>query len=189
VIGSAIALVAGSLWAAAAFSYHNSAFYNHVAWWFGATMIGVALVGALIAGGLSYPGRHRRNRERPQQLGPHRLAPAAVVSVTAIAHGTTSTLSLHNGAIKVDLATHVAFWSAMAGMGAAAIGGLAGEASHIWRGAHNGSLVRRRREPMMSGLGEAHHLHAPGRPPLGTRPHRVVLQVHVVLEENSVTAP
>jgi hypothetical protein len=52
-IVSAVALLARSLWAAAAFSSHNSAFYNHLAWWFRATLIGVALVGAHIAGGLS----------------------------------------------------------------------------------------------------------------------------------------
>jgi hypothetical protein len=35
----------------------------------------------------------------------------------------------------------------------------------------------------MSHLGEPHHLHGPGRPPLGTRPNGVVLQVPVVHEE------
>ena len=49
-IGSAVALVAGSLWAAAAFSSHNGTFYNNLAWWFGGTMIGVALLGAVTAG-------------------------------------------------------------------------------------------------------------------------------------------
>src|ERR1700730_336277 len=53
VIGSAIALVAGSLWAAAAFSSHDGAFYNNLAWWFGGTLIGVALLGAAIAGAVS----------------------------------------------------------------------------------------------------------------------------------------
>jgi hypothetical protein len=49
------------------------------------------------------------------------------VSITDIVRGTTSTLSLPNGAINVDLATpYVAFWSAVAGLGSAAIGGLAG---------------------------------------------------------------
>src|SRR6202158_311352 len=53
VIGVAVALVAGSLWAAAAFSSHNGTVYNNLAWWFGGTMIGVALLGAVIAGAVS----------------------------------------------------------------------------------------------------------------------------------------
>jgi hypothetical protein len=39
----------------------------------------------------------------------------------------------------------------------------------------------------MSHLGEPHHLPAPRRPPLGTRLHRVVLQVHVVHEQRHCT--
>ena len=39
----------------------------------------------------------------------------------------------------------------------------------------------------MSHLGQPHHLHAPGLPPFGTRPHGVVLQVHVVHEERHCT--
>src|SRR6202171_4392747 len=105
-IGSAVALVAGSLWAAAAFSSHNSTFYNNLAWWFGGTMIGVALLGALIAGAVS--------RTRGATAGIVNglsswslvaLTTAAVAALTAIAHGTSSTLTLPNGAIKVDLVT------------------------------------------------------------------------------------
>jgi hypothetical protein len=128
VIGAAVALVAGSLWAAAAFSSHNSTFYNHLAWWFGGTLIGVALVGALIAGGISKTrGATAGIVNGLSSWALVVLATAAVLSITAIAHGTRSTLSLPNGAINVDLVTpYVAFWSAMAGLGAAAIGGLAG---------------------------------------------------------------
>jgi anti-anti-sigma regulatory factor len=39
----------------------------------------------------------------------------------------------------------------------------------------------------MSHLGEPHYLPVPGRPALGTRPHGVVLQVHVVHEERHCT--
>src|SRR5579863_8097692 len=53
VIGAAVAILAGSLWAAAAFSSHNSAFYDHLAWWLGGTLIGAAFIAALVAGTLS----------------------------------------------------------------------------------------------------------------------------------------
>src|SRR5437588_4467727 len=56
-IGSAVALVAGSLWAAAAFSSHNGTFYHDLAWWFGATRIGAALLGAVTRGDLPSQGR------------------------------------------------------------------------------------------------------------------------------------
>src|ERR1700694_1156803 len=130
VIGSAVALVAGSLWAAAAFSSHNGAFYNHLAWWFGGTLIGVALLGAVIAGGVSSTrGATAGIVNGLSSWSLIALTTAAVVSVAAIAHGTTSTLSLQNGAINVDLVTpYVAFWSALAGLGAAAIGGVGGGA-------------------------------------------------------------
>src|ERR1700682_3803586 len=104
VIGSAVALVAGSLWAAAAFSSHNGTFYNNLAWWFGATMISVALLGAVIAGAVS--------RTRGATAGIVNglsswsliaLTTAAVVAITAIAHGTTSTLPLSHGALNVKL--------------------------------------------------------------------------------------
>ncbi|TML37470.1 MAG: hypothetical protein E6G27_17505 [Actinobacteria bacterium] len=127
-IGSAVALVAGSLWAAAAFSSHNGTFYNNLAWWFGGTMIGVALLGAVTAGALS--GARGATAGIVNGLSSWSLialATGAVVAITAIAHGTTSTLSLPNGALNVDLVTpYVAFWSAVAGLGAAAMGGCAG---------------------------------------------------------------
>jgi hypothetical protein len=127
-IGAAVALVAGSLWAAAAFSSQNDTFYNHLAWWFGGTMIGVALLGAVIAGAVpSTRGATAGIVNGLSSWSLVALATAAVVAITAIAHGTTSTLSLPNGAINVDLVfPYVAFWSAAAGLGAAAIGGFAG---------------------------------------------------------------
>jgi hypothetical protein len=127
-IGSALALVAGSLWAAAAFSSQNGTFYNNLAWWFGGTMIGVALIGAVIAGAVSSTrGATAGIVNGLSSWSLIALTTAAVVSITAVAHGTTSTLSLQNGAINVDLVTpYVAFWSSVAGLGAAAIGGFAG---------------------------------------------------------------
>jgi hypothetical protein len=128
VIGAAVALVAGSLWAAAAFSSHNGAFYNHLAWWFGGTLIGIAFIGALTAGGLS----NTRSAGAGVVNGLTTwaviaVATAIVVAIAAIAHGTTATVSLKNSAVNVELVRpYVAFWSAVAGLGAAAIGGLAG---------------------------------------------------------------
>ena len=127
-IGAAVALVAGSLWAAAAFSSHNGTFYNNLAWWFGGTMIGVAVLGAVIAGAVSRTrGATAGIVNGVSSWSLIALTTAAVVAITAITHGTTSILSLPNGVISVDLVTpYVAFWSAAAGLGAAAIGGFAG---------------------------------------------------------------
>jgi hypothetical protein len=128
VIASAVALLAGSLWAASAFSSHRGVFYNHLAWWFGGTLIGVALIGAVVAGGVSITrGAIAGMVNGLSTWAVIAIAAAAVVSVTAIAHGTTSTLSLRSSAINVELIRpYVAFWSAAAGLSAAAIGGLAG---------------------------------------------------------------
>jgi hypothetical protein len=136
-IGSGVALVAGSLWAAAAFSSQNSTFYNNLPWWFGGTMVAVALLGAVIAGAVSSTRAAIAGMVNGlSSWSLIALTTAAVVSVTAIAHGTTSTLSLQNGAVNVNLITpYVAFWSAVAGLGAAAIGGFAG------------GLIPRRRMP------------------------------------------
>ena len=58
---------------------------------------------------------------------PNTITAAVVLSITAIAHGTTSTLSLKNAVVNVDFVRpYVAFWSAILSLGAAAIGGLAG---------------------------------------------------------------
>jgi hypothetical protein len=127
-IGAAVALVAGSLWAAAAFSSQNGAFYNHLAWWWGGTLIGVAFMAAAVAGGVSTargPAAGIVNGLSSWAL--IAVAAAAVISVTAIAHGMTSTLSLRTGVVTVELVRpYVAFWTAVAGLAAAAIGGMAG---------------------------------------------------------------
>jgi hypothetical protein len=128
VIGAALALIAGSLWAAAAFSSHNSAFYNHLAWWLGGTMIGIAFIGAVIAGGLSNTrGASAGIVNGLTTWALVSLATAIVVAIAAIAHGTTATVSLKSSVINVELVRpYIAFWSAVAGLAAAAIGGLAG---------------------------------------------------------------
>ena len=110
------------------YQLQGDTFYNNLAWWFGGTMIGVALLGAVTAGALS--GARGATAGIVNGLSSWSLialATGAVVAITAIAHGTTSTLSLPNGALNVDLVTpYVAFWSAVAGLGAAAMGGCAG---------------------------------------------------------------
>jgi hypothetical protein len=128
VIGAAVAILVGSLWAAAAFSSHNSAFYDHLAWWFGGTLIGVAFLGALFAGTLSsVRGGIAGVANGLSSWALIALATAGVVAVTAIAHGATSTLVVNHNVLTVDLfRPYVAFWTAVAGLGAAAVGGLAG---------------------------------------------------------------
>jgi len=128
VIGAAVAILAGSLWAAAAFSSHNSAFYGHIAWWFGGTLIGVSFLAALLGGTLSsFRGGIAGVANGLSSWALIALATAIVVAVAATAHGVTSTLVINHNAITVDLVRpYVAFWTAVAGLGAAAVGGFAG---------------------------------------------------------------
>jgi hypothetical protein len=128
VIGAGLALVAGALWIAAAFSSHNGAFYNHLAWWFGATVIGASLIGAVVSGGIS------RSRGPVAGVvnglttwGVIALIAGAVALVTALTNGTTTPLTVHNSVVNVEfLRPYVTFWSTVIGFGAAGIGGFAG---------------------------------------------------------------
>jgi len=129
VIGSALALVAGSLWAAAAFSSQNGAFYNHLDWWFGGTMIGAAFVASVVAGALSTsrgPAAGIVNGLSSWAL--LALATGGLVAVAAITGTTTSKLTLNNDAVVnvAFITPYVAFWSVALGLGAATIGGFAG---------------------------------------------------------------
>ena len=127
-IGGSVAVLAGTLWAAAAFSSHNSAFYDHLAWWYGGTLIGVGVVSALIAGILSTTrGTSAGVANGLSSWAIITLAAAAVVAVTAVAHGTTSTLTANGTRITVDLVRpYVAFWTAAFSLAAASLGGAGG---------------------------------------------------------------
>jgi hypothetical protein len=48
-IGLGLAVIAGTLWASEAFAGTHRIFYNHLAWWFGGTLIGAAFTGSLVA--------------------------------------------------------------------------------------------------------------------------------------------
>jgi hypothetical protein len=128
VIGSALALVAGSLWIAAAFSSQNGAFYNHLAWWFGGTLIGASLIGSLVASGVS--------RSRGPVVGVANgltswgviaLVAGSLAFVAAVTNTTSSSLTVHGSVVNVEfLRPYVAFWSSVAGLGAAGVGGFLG---------------------------------------------------------------
>jgi hypothetical protein len=128
VIGSGLALVAGALWTAAAFSSHNGAFYNHLTWWFGGTVAGASLVGALVASGIS------RSRGPVAGVvnglttwGIIALLAGTLALVAAVTNGTSSSLAVHGSVVKVEfLRPYVAFWSSVFSFGAAGIGGFLG---------------------------------------------------------------
>jgi hypothetical protein len=128
VIGAGLALLAGALWTAAAFSSHNGAFYNHLAWWFGGTLAGASLIGALVASGIS------RSRGPVAGVvnglttwGIIALLAGGLALVAAAANGTSSPLTVHGTVVNVEfLRPYVAFWSAVFGFGAAGIGGFLG---------------------------------------------------------------
>jgi hypothetical protein len=121
-------LIVGSLWAAAAFSSHNSGFYNHLDWWLGATAIGAAFVTAVVAGGIaSTRGIAAGVFNGLTSWAIIALVLGAVILVALTTGGTTATLTLKSGNVAVGLVRpYVVFWSAMIGTGAAALGGAAG---------------------------------------------------------------
>ena len=52
-IGLGLAVIAGTPWTSEAFTGSHRIFYNHLAWWFGGSLIGAAFIGSLIAAVLS----------------------------------------------------------------------------------------------------------------------------------------
>jgi hypothetical protein len=128
VIGAGLALVAGALWFAAAFSSHNGAFYNHLAWWFGGTLIGASLIGAVIAGGLSRSrGPIAGVVNGLTSWGIIAIVAGALAVLVAVTNGTTTPLTVHGSVVNVEFVRpYVAFWSSVAGLGAAGVGGFLG---------------------------------------------------------------
>jgi hypothetical protein len=127
-IASAIALVAGSLWAAAAFGSQNAGFYNHLDWWLGATLIGATFVGALLAGAVSSArGLAAGILNGLTSWAIIALAVAFVVLGTLVGHVTTATLTLHHATLQVGIVRpYVVFWAALIGLGGSVLGGAAG---------------------------------------------------------------
>lgn len=63
-IGLGLAVIAGTLWTGEALTGAHRIFYDHLAWWFGGTLIGAAFIGSLIAAGGLMP------RPLLAQIGP-----------------------------------------------------------------------------------------------------------------------
>jgi hypothetical protein len=127
-IGAGVAVVAGSLWSAAAFSSRDSAYYNHLAWWLGATFIFVAFVGALVAAILASPrGLVPGLANGLSAWGVLVVGAAVLVLGAAAASATTVGLTVDGSRVGVELVRpYVLFWSALGSLGAAGLGGLAG---------------------------------------------------------------
>jgi hypothetical protein len=127
-IGLAVSFVADALWSAAAFSSHNSAFYNHLAWWYGATLIAATLIGAASSAALSQargviPGAANGLTTWALVL----LATGAIAVVVAVTNGATSTLTIGSSTLQVSLGRpYVAFWASLAALAAGFVGGAAG---------------------------------------------------------------
>jgi hypothetical protein len=127
-IGIVLSLVADSLWVAAAFSSHDSTFYNHLAWWLGGTLIGTTLIGGVIGAGLSNARGAKAGAVNGLTSGSLVvLVSAAAALVVAVANGTTTILAFKGSQVSVDLLRpYVAFWSSAAALTAAGVGGAAG---------------------------------------------------------------
>jgi hypothetical protein len=127
-VGLALSLVAGALWTAAAFSSHDSAFYGHLAWWYGGTLIGAVLIGATGGAALSTVRGAAAGAANGLTIGAFALvATGAVGIVVAIANGTTATLAIGGSTLHVGLVRpYVAFWASLGALAAGAIGGTAG---------------------------------------------------------------
>jgi hypothetical protein len=127
-IALGISLVADALWSAAAFSSHNGAFYNHLAWWYGATLIAATLIGAASSSALSVargPVAGAANGLTTWALV--LLATGGVAAVVAVANGTTSALTVGGSTLQVSLGRpYVAFWASLLALAAGFIGGTAG---------------------------------------------------------------
>jgi hypothetical protein len=128
VLGVGLALVAGSLWTAAAFSSHTSAFANHLAWWLGATLIGATFLAAIAASGLSSArGPVAGAANGLTTWGLMIVAAIAVTLVAVAANATTATVTVHGSPVGIDLLRpYVVFWSGLAALAAGGIGGVAG---------------------------------------------------------------
>lgn len=91
-------------------------------------MIGVAFVGALVAGGLSNTrGAGAGILSGLTTWAVIAVLTAVVVAIAAIAHGTTAAILLKHSVVNDELVRpYAAFWSAVAGLAAAGVGGLVG---------------------------------------------------------------
>ena len=127
-IGLGLAVIAGNLWTGEAFTGAHRIFYNHLAWWFGGTLIGVAFIGSLIAAVMSTARGPVAGLVNGLATSGALIAIGGALALAVVAHnGGTSSLVANQTAIGVEFVRpYAAFWSAVAAIAAGGIGGVAG---------------------------------------------------------------
>jgi hypothetical protein len=127
-IGLGFAVIAATLWTAEAFTGAHRIFYDHLAWWFGGTLIGAAFIGSLIAAVLSTARGPVAGLVNGLAASGALIAIGGAVALAVVANnGGTSSLVVNQTAIGVELVRpYAAFWSTVAAIAAGGIGGVAG---------------------------------------------------------------
>jgi hypothetical protein len=127
-IGLGLAVIAGTLWTSEAFTGTHRIFYDHLAWWFGGTLIGAAVIGSLVAAVLSTARGPVAGFVNGLATASALIAIGGAVALAVVANnGGTSSLVVNQTAIGVELVRpYAAFWSAVAAIAAGGIGGVAG---------------------------------------------------------------
>jgi hypothetical protein len=127
-IGLALAIIAGGLWSSLAISSGDSTFYNHLPWWFGATLIGAALVGSLLSGLLSSNRGAAAGMINGLSTSGLLIAVGAALALGAVAtNNATAAVVVHNTTLHVQLIRpYVALIAAAVAFGAALVGGVVG---------------------------------------------------------------
>jgi hypothetical protein len=126
----ALAVVAGSLWVALAFSSHQSLFYNHLAWWLAGTAIGAIFLAALIAGVVSGTrGTVSGLANGLTTWGLIVIGALAAGIPGLVAFGSTRPVTVNGAQVMVTtVRPWSTFWALLIGLGAAGLGGLMGGA-------------------------------------------------------------
>jgi hypothetical protein len=127
-IGLGLAVSIGALWTAEAFTGAHRIFYNHLAWWFGGTLIGAAFIGALIAAVLSTARGPVTGLVNGLATSGALIAIGGAVALAVVANnGGTSSVVVNQTAIGVELVRpYTAFWSAVIAIVGGGIGGVSG---------------------------------------------------------------
>jgi hypothetical protein len=127
-IGLGVAVVAGALWSAEAFTNTHSVFYNHLTWWFGGTLMGAAFIGALVAAAVSASRGPAAGLMNGLATSGALTAIGGLIALAALATaGSTASLIVNGTTISVDLfRPFVAFWSGLIALVAGGVAGVAG---------------------------------------------------------------
>jgi hypothetical protein len=139
IIGLALTLLAGSLWAGFAFGSHQAVFYDHLAWWFAGTAIATTFLAALTAAVVADRGGVSAGLVNGLTTwGLLVLAPFVGSAPSLAAYGATRPITVNGIRIAVTtVRPWTTFWALFIGLGAAAVGGM--------MGGHLGPVRRRRR--------------------------------------------